>query len=210
MNTRVITKFIQKKGNIYSSIEINDRMYPNSFNSKIGGQIKSSVYGLNARVSVKLKMIENGKSLEKETFLHPDRIHMLAKKIMHEQLAIFRAKDDKYDNIGFNSQRIFVGKEISIGDKVTVQRTNICYQSDFFYVTIEEGEGKLIKNEMNQNDISDYMKKEQIRIELSMLDMYQVMSDLENYLLDFHNQHFYYVMTNRSQYEDQNKNKKEY
>lgn len=188
-DSRSITQFLKKgKNNAFVNIEVLDRLNPNTFEMTRNGRIQSSVYGAFSSLIIKLNVLQDSNFSNIEYAIHPDRLGLVFTKILNENLRSLtkpNRKNPEYMGEVFKS--IYTNKVVDTKYECSVLNIYFDEESDEFIIGIKTGVGKLVKDDTNRNDFTDFEKTNYIGISIPYDEMelicYQVVDYLKAYKL---------------------------
>lgn len=184
-NSRTISKYLKKVKDVYLNIEFLDKINPNTFELTKNGRIQSTVFGAFSSIVINLNVIDtiSGKYNKIEYALHPDRLGLICNKILDGNISSFSKQHRRFpEYIGEVQRSIYTSKVV--GDKFECAIFNINYnqEKDEFVFSIKSGIGKLIKDETNKNDFTDFSQSNYIGISIPFEEMELIAYQIKEYL----------------------------
>lgn len=188
-NSRSITNYLKRtKDGVYVNIDFLDKLKPNTFDLTKNGRIQSTPFGSNSNIVISLNSLKDRKYNKVEHPLHPDRLNLLAKKILNGRLNDFIKQNNKMPEFkGYVNKKIYTSKVADTQYECSL--LNIYYREEdqMFVVDIKIGVGDLVKDETNRNDFQNFKKKNNIGILIPYEEMElmasQIIDFIENYRL---------------------------
>lgn len=201
-DSRTIAKFFKKNkqnGQIIS-LEFLDRLTPNIFELTKNGKLESTTFGSFSSIIVKLTVFKEGQFNSIEYGIHPDRLSLLAEKILNEKYSIVKTKSDKLGLNGFVNTSIFTSKPID--EMYESSFLNIFLDNEErFVIRIETGKANLIKDEFNRNEIENFIKNKSISLYIPIDEMELLCLKIKEYICTFRNTIMPLMLDGRNLYE---------
>lgn len=200
-DSRTIAKYFKKnkENGKMVSLEFLDRLTPNTFELIKNGKLESTTFGSFSAIVVKLTVFKEGQFNSIEYGVHPDKLSLLAEKILGEKYSSLTKVNSQLSLTGFVNTSIFTSKPV--GDMYESSFLNICFQEDKFLLKIETGKANLIKDECNRNDMQNFVRAKSLALYIPIDEMELICIKLKEYLSTYRNTIMPLMLDGRNLYE---------
>lgn len=207
-NDKMITDLLlyDKESNSRKYIAFNDYITANNFSLTNGGSIQTTPFGRKSQIIISLNET-NGKRKSLEYGIHVNRMRMICERIQLGDFSLFKNYDSEEEVNGLVLTRTSFKKNDNLKENESMSLKCIfSLENGKFLITLKEGIGKTIRDEINCLKTIDFRELESITIKLSLKDLHQLVSDVLQHINNCSLLNMSYMLQKRQIYREQSKN----